>query len=145
MKFFSQAIQMISAPNMFIPHIDNLWSISDSVAVDLWFQITIQDQLGVRRYLPEALSNVQAVFLRPDELSIAQTAPVKAMAEPKTLTKMAVADPQDSSLYKLAMTLEDVKAIHSGSVKFIITQPTLPIIEYVTDNFLTKTYTSAGW
>lgn len=136
---------MITPPNMFLPLEKNYWEVSNPNATDLWLQIMVTDALGSRRFVPEVGSTVQAIFQRPVTLSTTRTAPVSTEMTENTLTKLAVVDIQDASLCNFQLTVQDVGIIHGGTVKFVITQPTLPIIEWVENHFLKKSYTSAGW
>jgi hypothetical protein len=123
--YLIQPVDVISAPNFFSPLSDNRWVITGQNAVTLWGILQIQDNLGVRRYIPATGSTLQAVFMRKDAVNLTQTYPLQVTNTTQNVTINAALNASDRSLFSLTLTAQDAANVVSGSVKFTLTESSI--------------------
>jgi len=143
MDFKAVPIDMISEPNTFSVLPDDRWVIEGSNAKDLWFQLNVVDSLGERRYLVPSGSTLEVIFQRADLIE-SQGARRFLSNETRTVTKNAVAHADDASLFKVSLTSSDVSNIVSGTVKFVLTEPSATY-EWLMNWALLKKSTDPGF
>ena len=144
MSFAAIPIQMISAPNFFVELSDERWEVIDPNSQDLWFQLSIDDNLGLRRYTPVAGSSISVIFQRADAFQTAGVGLARLQSETRTITKNGIADSNDRSLWKVSMTSLDIEGILSGTVKFTLTESG-SAKTWVQNYFIKKNITDPGF
>lgn len=109
------------------------------VAIDLWGVLQIEDSLGKRSYTPLAGSTLAVLFQRGDNIGYVGNA-----ATPLSFTKTAINDPNNRSLWRIALTAQDATTATSGTLVFTLTEGGAPQ-KWVGNWALRKLNTSAGF
>ena len=135
MEYKVVAIEMISAPNSFAYKNPNEFHLIGGNAKDLWFQLNISDALGERRYIPTAPMTMKVIFQRGDGVNFGQAG--------TTISKTAVQDADDKSLFKVSVSAADSLGVTSGTVKFELTEVGVKTT-WVQNWFLKRELTDGG-
>lgn len=119
-------IQLINSPNFFSQLVQ--WEIVGGNSASLCFQIQINDNLPTRRWMPALGASIAVKFMRARQalqlgtLNNPGNVPNPALPLDQSVTKTAVQDPNDRSLWTIALSATDTQAITSGTVQFTITE-----------------------
>ena len=135
---------MISAPNFYSALLDQRWQITDPNAQTLWLQLSIDDNMGFRRYVPAAGSLLSVIFQRADAFALGGAPYNRLQSESRTITKTASANSDDRSLWSISLTTADVMGIIGGTVKFTLTESGAETT-FVQNYFLKKNLTDPGF
>lgn len=127
------AVNMVSEPNYFF--LQPNWSIVGGNATTLWLQLQISDELGTRRYVPQAGATLQVQFPRARSTSNLEVS--------QTISKAGAVNTDDRSLWKITLTSSDTQGIISGTVKFTLTEGSSSQT-FVQNYFIKRTLTGAG-
>jgi hypothetical protein len=124
MSFKDVPISIISAPNYYSILPNNRWEVISPNAQNLSFQLRIVDGLGERPYVPASGSLMTVTFQRSNliALSTVPTLPSNLTYTPRDVVKTPSQDPNNGSLYTIAMTTQDVTGIVSGSTLFTLVE-----------------------
>lgn len=144
MSYVAKPIQVISAPNYYKELSDGRWEIIDPNTQTLSFQVCIDDELGLRRFIPAAGSTFSVIFQRLATFETQTLLRGGLKYEDNTVTKTATVNSDDRSLWTITLTQADVQAIRSGTVKFVLTQSSVDST-WVQNYFIKKNLTEAGF
>ena len=135
MKYLFTPIDVLSLPNDFTDK--SQWSVSAGTGETLYFQLQVDDSLGLRRYIPGASDTVKLVFMRArsSTLGVADTA--------QTFEVSCTANTQDRSLWSCTLTTAQVGLLISGTVQMKLTSGTT-VYTYNRSYAIKKIVTDAG-
>jgi hypothetical protein len=142
MSFKAVPLDMINEINYFSTM--EQWEIVGNQAVDLWFQLRIVDGMGERRYMTQANDTIEVVFQRADRIETLGARRVLTNTD-QNVTKPATPHADDASLFKIALTSQDVQNIVSGTMKFTLTEDaTSKVSQWLQNWAINKKLTEPG-
>jgi hypothetical protein len=120
-EFKAQPIDVISLPNIYAPL--SLWTVTNTNAQTLYFQLQMVDSLGTRRYISPSGSVLTATFRRMDLITggASNIGGGQINQQNRDVIKTAVFDVNDRSICSIPMTSQDMAGIVSGGVLFTLT------------------------
>lgn len=137
-------LNVIQAPNSWAPLGVSYWTVTGSVAADLWGLLQIDDSLGRRPYIAAAGASMQAVFQRGDLIGVSPAGiPPTTTPNQYTVTKNIVFDSQNRALIKIPLTSQDAANVISGTVVFTLTEGAT-VNKWVANWAVKKLNTTAG-
>jgi hypothetical protein len=108
-------INMVLAPNHWVPSKDAFWTVTGGQAIDLWGELVISDSLGDRPYVPASGASLTATFQRGDFIG-------STTNKMLTVTKPCQLDTSFRALFKIQVSAQDATNIISGTVIFDLTE-----------------------
>lgn len=143
-EYLAIPLQVVELPNFFQPLMDDRWIITSPNAQELYFQLSIQDGLGTRRFIPAAGATINVIFQRMDEFQSTPTRFSQLESQTQTVTKPAVPNADDRSLWKISLNSDDVQKVRSGTVLFELSQSGTTT-KFVQNYFLKRKLTNPGF
>ena len=105
-------INLVQAPNHWMPLGTIHWTVTANVATSLWGLLQIQDSMGQRPYIPASGSTMTAVFQRGDMIG--------GGGNVQTTTKTAILNTNFRAIAEFQLTSQDATNITSGTVVFTL-------------------------